>query len=248
MGEQNEPNFGRTRIKNKADSVRIDTRGSTGATAIGKPYDSMNRGHAPGRRSASPAQAMPANSPETDNQSERSDMNEDTVVQTWGMSLQHVALTLQLADAAIRGLGDPELHYEDMDLLRKGVLELAVHLGATPALSISTPPEASLGSLIQTNAEQAKALAQNANSIATLTRILESQPTATATQPMGMLSGLSESIHALVKWTSHLKCSDNLHPIKPSPKKKASTAPEKCLEWNHIRGTGIDSVSYKSTK
>ncbi|KAF9505699.1 hypothetical protein BS47DRAFT_1367877 [Hydnum rufescens UP504] len=143
---------------------------------------------------------------------------------SWGVSLQHAALTLQLADVAIRGLGDPESHFEDMDLLRNGVFELAVHLGAIPAPLTSMPPEDSLGSLIQTNAEQAKALAQNANSIAALTCILESQPTATATPLMGMPSNLSESIHAPVKWSSHLKRSDHPLPIKPSPKKKAPTA------------------------
>ncbi|KAF9512187.1 hypothetical protein BS47DRAFT_1383109 [Hydnum rufescens UP504] len=160
-GEQNEPNIGRIRAKNKA-AVRIDTRGSAGVTST-KPYDSA-------------AQSLPASEvvkyPETENQSEPSDMNEDTVVQTWG--------------------------------------------------------EASIGSLIQTNAEQAKALAQNANSIAVLTRILDSQSTATGTPPAGTPTaqiGLSDSIHAPVKWTSHLKRSDNPLPIRPSPKKKAPVAP-----------------------
>ncbi|KAF9505205.1 hypothetical protein BS47DRAFT_1354209, partial [Hydnum rufescens UP504] len=169
-----------------------------------------NRSCATRCHSASPSQVRLSNSPETENQSEPSDMNEDTIVQTWGVSLQQATLTLQLASAAIQGLGDPEAHFEDMNPLRKCTLELAIHLRAIP-MPTYTPLEASIGSLIQTNAEQAKALAQNANSIAVLTHILDSQPTIS----------LSDSIHAPVKWTSHLKRSDNPLPIRPSPKKKA---------------------------
>ncbi|KAF9504404.1 hypothetical protein BS47DRAFT_1355246 [Hydnum rufescens UP504] len=199
----------------------------------------MNRSRATRRRSASPGQVRLSNSPETKNQSEPSDMNEDTVVQTWGVSLQQATLTLQLASAAIQGLGDPEAHFEDMNPLRKCALELAVHLRAIP-MPTYAPPEASIGSLIQTNAEQAKALAQNANSITVLTHILDSQPTVTGTPPAGMPTaqiGLSDSIHAPVKWTSHLKCSDNPLPIRPSPKKKAPVAPlpTNPSQWNHNR-------------
>ncbi|KAF9514188.1 hypothetical protein BS47DRAFT_1453911 [Hydnum rufescens UP504] len=199
MGEQNEPNLGHTRSKNKAESVHIDTCGSAGVTASGAARPLLPKS---GQQIAL-----------------------KLTTKTWGVSLQHAALALQLADAAICGLGDPESHFEDMDLLRKGVFELAVHLGAIPVPPVHTTPEASLGSLIQTHAEQAKALAQNANSIATLTHILESQPAAMTTTPTETPSGLSESIHALVKWSSHLKCSDNPLPIKLSPKKKALTAP-----------------------
>ncbi|KAF9509772.1 hypothetical protein BS47DRAFT_1365059 [Hydnum rufescens UP504] len=202
MGEQNEPNYGRTRNKNKADSVRIDTRGSAARTEATCPGASQPLLPKSGQRIAL-----------------------KPTTKTWGASLQHAALTLQLADAAICGLGDPESHYEDMDPLRKGIFELAVHLGAIPLPLVHTTPETSLGSLIQTNAEQAKALAQNANSIAILTCILDRQPAAMTTMPTETPSGLSESIHAPVKWSSHLKCSDNPLPIKPSPKKKASTAP-----------------------
>jgi hypothetical protein len=123
-----------------------------------------------------------------------------------------------------------------MEPLRNIICELATYLG----MYVDEPDpdseneidEPTVTTLRQTSAEQPSALAQNANSIATLTHILESKlPLATLVTAQSdtinatSQNDLSASIHAPAAWSTTMKRSDNPLPIKPTPKKKVTPPP-----------------------
>ncbi|KAF9505579.1 hypothetical protein BS47DRAFT_1400255 [Hydnum rufescens UP504] len=119
--------------------------------------------------------------------------------------------------------------------LRKIMCDLAIYMGVLDASYLTSddqPEDPSLSALCHTNAEQASALAQNADSIATLMHILESKlpqvllDNAQADRFNSALQNdLLASIHAPSSWSTSMKWSSNPLLIKPQPKKKVMPPP-----------------------
>ena len=249
MSTQNEPNTGRFKPLPGEDAADSRPRGKTVAPKPDyrkTPYRQISFNN---RQTSSKTRGATRQQSEADIEHDLTSPT-DMAVDEKGLASKHVERTVQLLTMVLESLvavansTEEDTPFDELvEPIRRISHEIAIFVApADGPASKHEPEDHSVTALLQTNAEQASALAQNANSIATLTRILDSKFSSAA--PDNAHAGrtnttphndLSASIHAPATWSTSMKRSANPLPIKPSPKKKADSLPSNPSQRNHSR-------------
>jgi hypothetical protein len=255
MSTQNEPGLGRFKSPFVEGTIRLDLQGRMVAPKQDhrdSPYptnprdrlSARNRGAAPMATQMSAAEATSQIRENSEAASEWADIVADMAVEEEESpilgQIKYAVRKLSCAFDVIRDIDaagtEEDPHMEILaHPLRKIMHDLAIYMGVIDALYLSPdnqPEDPLMLALCHTNAEQASTLAQNANSIATLTHILDTKlpqvilDNAQADRFNTVLQNdLLASIHAPAPWSTSMKCLNNPLLIKPTPKKKVPPPP-----------------------